>query len=56
MSVCYQPIQVVEGVCISDNGLHSKLLGHLDDGPIPLFPIRLWVIFKCQSGHFPLLQ
>lgn len=54
--VCYKPIQVVEGVWVSDNGLHSKLLCHLDDGSIPLLPVRLWVIFKRQPGHFPLLQ
>lgn len=53
---CELPIQVVESVGVTNNGLHSKLLSHLDDGTVPFLPIRLWVILKCQPGHFPLLQ
>lgn len=41
---------------VSDDRLHAKLLGHLDDGAVPLLPIRLWVILECQPGHVPLLQ
>lgn len=49
------PVQAVERVGVPDHRLHAKLLRHLDDGAVPLLPVRLRVELKGQPGHVPLL-
>jgi len=50
------PGQHVEGVGVSDTGLHAVLVGHLDDGGVALAAVGLRVMLEGQPGDVPLLE